>query len=696
MGCGASTHPAFRPADISQAGEEANSLVVPKAMGCGAGTHQPVAKGSTAQGGQRGTPGCGQDPLSMRLQEVRKRSPQIRCQSPAELCNSTSSLFFSSKMSNLSTKQQLFKALGANKSGTVAAPQIKPEALTAEARRLLFEILDWNNSDHLDAEELMRVLLRLGLSSFSEEDVITSIREIDTDGDGNVCANDFSALLETPPAPDETKQPHLVLHFDINQTVLMADTQTRADASLLLNCVLANSCWGHIVEVPEKKSPDASHEPGEVPPWQRWELASEVPSVIAPGPDLYTYCQFLSQWIPAGKARRALLRAFTAPGSPGERMAGQITRLLQDLRLPEGIVEATDAAILEELGLQGGNRLLLQSFLEMLRGLKLAGRSFSICFRTFGSDLGKIAGEFNALCENRHPLFAEEDVVLDGSDGAPDMRLKVEPGARSCGTWVRQGNDISLVFGTIEQPPLEKAKAEALSEFYAQVGADDAADASAKGDQVCIASGSSAVRDELRSILHRPGAGCTLALRDYYDGWSATGCHSEGGKPLFLEHRDTDVLQIFFDDHVLPNDLHIIDCRLAEEPGQPVPIARVFGVHVVRAEPLYAIRDPRYFLDAVAAAETQWRSSCRRRRELAEAMANYASQAAFAAANHLDHSSTFTRSMYTPHSQCDFVKLRSDANALDDDDDLQVARGFSHAVVGPSAFMEKLKRRSAA
>ena len=44
----------------------------------------------------------------------------------------------------------------------------------------------------------------------------------------------------------------------------------------------------------------------------------------------------------------------------------------------------TDAALLESLGLSGGQCMLLPSFMECLRGLTTQGRSFSVCFRTFG------------------------------------------------------------------------------------------------------------------------------------------------------------------------------------------------------------------------------------------------------------------------------------------------------------------------
>ena len=55
-----------------------------------------------------------------------------------------------------------------------------------------------------------------------------------------------------------------------------------------------------------------------------------------------------------------------------------------------------------------------------------------VCFRTFGKDLPKLAAEYNALCEGTHPLFPGRVLVLDGTDGQPDMRMDLSPAG--CGT----------------------------------------------------------------------------------------------------------------------------------------------------------------------------------------------------------------------------------------------------------------------
>ena len=69
--------------------------------------------------------------------------------------------------------------------------------------------------------------------------------------------------------------------------------------------------------------------------------------------------------------------------------------------------------------------------------------------------------------------------------------------------------------------------------------------------------------------LHRPGTGATFGLRDCYPAWEALGCTAARGKPLHLERDNPELLQLMFDDHILPSDAHIVDVRRAERPDAP-------------------------------------------------------------------------------------------------------------------------------
>ena len=49
-----------------------------------------------------------------------------------------------------------------------------------------------------------------------------------------------------------------------------------------------------------------------------------------------------------------------------------------------------------------GSGMVVASFFELVAELVKQRRSFSIVFRTFGSDLPAVSKEFNAFCAPRH------------------------------------------------------------------------------------------------------------------------------------------------------------------------------------------------------------------------------------------------------------------------------------------------------
>jgi len=415
---------------------------------------------------------------------------------------------------------------------------------------------------------------------------------------------------------------------------------------------------------------------------------------------LVTYCHFIRETTPK-KEQRKKLRGFAEKGQPGEQLIPFVEKLLSDLKLPAQVAAEAEPGRLEELGLGGGNFCLLPSFLVLIRWLKLCKRSFSLCFRTFGLDLTKIAKEYNALCEDKHPLFAPGSdwakqarfgldaenglagIVMDGSDGFPDMRLNLSPGSGGLGTWIRGDTGMKLVFGDLRQPPQDRTCSKTLAEFYAE---SPTSPANLKGGlhscadlyagladnaivDVDIVEGAAPIRDRLRELLHRRDHGRSLALRDYYPAWEESGRTAAGGKPLFVEFGDTSVLQIFWDDHILPNDAHIVDIKHAEHPDWSTPISQVWGVHAVRAQPLASVTDPLYFVKSFKNSEERWRAACRRRRLLGDSLLVAVEQGA-KAAQKLWSKGNLEVSMpiYKAHSTLKDVRLQTDINASDSEE----------------------------
>jgi hypothetical protein len=105
---------------------------------------------------------------------------------------------------------------------------------------------------------------------------------------------------------------------------------------------------------------------------------------------------------------------------------GVFKALSECLRQPEG---ERSAALFST-----GQRRILPSFFELLKHLHASGRTFTIVFRTFGSDLRDVIDEMNLFASGQHPSYP--GVRMDGSDGRTDLRLSM---VRSTGAYLRCG-----------------------------------------------------------------------------------------------------------------------------------------------------------------------------------------------------------------------------------------------------------------
>uniref|UniRef100_A0A7S4S472 Uncharacterized protein n=1 Tax=Alexandrium monilatum TaxID=311494 RepID=A0A7S4S472_9DINO len=372
----------------------------------------------------------------------------------------------------------------------------------------------------------------------------------------------------------ERRRRHLVLNFDINKTIVMMDSATGKTMEDIANHVLALSAWGSVA---------AGVVAGAAPAWQ-----CEVgrPSVERPRPGLVSYAEFLEAQFPgqgSKECREQLWHRFTHPGEPGEALRPHCDDFLAALKLPRDVAGSEAARV---AGLHGEEVFIIPAFFELLLHLQRSGLSFSLVFRTFGTDLREVAEEFNAFCEGRHPLYP--GAAFDGRDGGPDYRIAFnDPSA--FGTFFRSslcGKGDALVYGTLRQPKL----GEAGLEMYAD---------HAEFPYVRVVSGGiGAVFQDLRRRSRKPG---TLALRDYFPFWRAQGMGSDagrlnGGKLMVIDPRpSSSVHEVFFDDNILYTTPRIVDARLALFPGKVLSMRYLSPCHLVRAEPLEAVTDRGYF-----------------------------------------------------------------------------------------------------
>ncbi|XP_076596182.1 uncharacterized protein LOC143326496 [Chaetodon auriga] len=187
--------------------------------------------------------------------------------------------------------------------------------------------------------------------------------------------------VTVPSHHDQRKK--LVLHIDLNNTILVSDAATAQGTVAALDYFLTTVTWGKM----------SKH--------GKWEWLSDSPSLLPPCDDAVTYYSQFGR-----------IPGFTS--TAGQRFRGVLDEHLALLRWPEGVKGDRELAVKGEDG-----RLyhwILPSFFQLLRDLVQEGREFAIVFRTFGIDLPRVLrAMFKALHEGAHPLFPD----------LPDLKLSV-------------------------------------------------------------------------------------------------------------------------------------------------------------------------------------------------------------------------------------------------------------------------------
>mmetsp|Transcript_35360 Transcript_35360/g.55540 ORF Transcript_35360/g.55540 Transcript_35360/m.55540 type:complete len:241 (-) Transcript_35360:2698-3420(-) len=126
------------------------------------------------------------------------------------------------------------------------------------------------------------------------------------------------------------QQRKLLLHFDINKTLIVSDVAGGVGTEQMINSLLSEVAWGKI-------NADT----------QAWELLSEEPSVCAPDESTgwMTFNEYLENILKPEKAqKRAVKTSFTEEGKIGESFRPAYERILNALALPEDVRAAAAAA----------------------------------------------------------------------------------------------------------------------------------------------------------------------------------------------------------------------------------------------------------------------------------------------------------------------------------------------------------------
>eukprot|EP00928_Gymnodinium_smaydae_P065710 TRINITY_DN48804_c0_g1_i1.p1 TRINITY_DN48804_c0_g1~~TRINITY_DN48804_c0_g1_i1.p1 ORF type:complete len:417 (-),score=90.82 TRINITY_DN48804_c0_g1_i1:36-1223(-) len=371
--------------------------------------------------------------------------------------------------------------------------------------------------------------------------------------------------------------PQLVLHFDVNETIMIGDPVAGIDFTASLNnviskvAILRGDAGG--------EGAYAWHDGSPLDPAAR---QSAGPDSAAPPPLLTDFR------LPAGCRRffetfrrdpKWPSARFTEAGMPGELYRPVFSECWDKLQWRH--------APQEELAVEGRHRFL-PAFFHALRELLKAGRNVTVVIRTFGTDLPDVAAALRAFAEGRHPDFPAM------SDNDELSRFFVSDGNA---LWGLRRLDRRELQGPIAlRRYTENLSAEG---FGADLGAVDGLTFEEDVEEAAIA-----------TLFRSKRA---LGIRDDYHFWRGQGYKPQAGKPLWVTVGDSSVHHIFFDDNIHNKvDDSIVAIRARRTPdGEFRSVSgdvtrQLEGVLLVKAQPTEAIRDRDYFLRKIRDCEARF------------------------------------------------------------------------------------------
>jgi len=398
-------------------------------------------------------------------------------------------------------------------------------------------------------------------------------------------AGPSSAPLVAPTSPE---RPHLVLHFDINETILVGDEaggDTREDCLNKMICksafVLMND--GQEVEGDEGQptmSRRALAHTKKLKPTRWWDGSPIQPDKGDPSedspPPLYTGWEWPPNACPyyrtslKKRAKNFTLNDGAAYRPLYHELEKRIAFLPDDVKGADG--REYPHALYH----------MLPAFFHTLHELKRGGRSFSLVLRTFGSDLPDIAKALNVFARGDHPLYPD----------FRDDRLVLTPEQMFRGRWrgEKGGGDDQIEYQLLKW--------------------SEGDDESSYCDDDIVAAGDA----ELLNIIEH----CSVAgIQDHYSFWDKNNNAPWSGKPVWThrtsacEGSSRNCHHVFFDDNIHNDATDSIAAVRVESEGvkgtykslSGEDILEMQGLHLIKVSTVAPVLDQDWFLHRIREAE---------------------------------------------------------------------------------------------
>lgn len=418
----------------------------------------------------------------------------------------------------------------------------------------------------------------------------------------------------------------LVLHFDVNETLLLDDPAGGDTPEDCLNKIIAKSAF---CRIPASAQLDKNVPLSSVVPTQWLDGSpilgspegntknvagireSEDQSRMSTNnkcPGLHTDWEWPEGACPYYKtAYKKFAKTFTEHHGSGYRQIAE--QIKQNLTLGEVVDGSREVD--ERISHDGVNHFMLPAFFHCMHKVltEEPRRKVRLVIRTFGSDLSNVANAITAFAEGNHPLYPDFR--------CPELVLKDENLYR--GRWVPSQ---SVGVEDEESSPngiVDDLQSVGLSHVYHlyKWNKDDT-DYDTPVERMlgtCVARGDSEVLQVIeganKSFDENGIAPIVCGIQDDYNFWASRDYAPHAGKPVWVQKGRAGVHHIFFDDNIHNNpDDSIVAIRseIGDSTGlfrslSGEEIIEMQGKHVVRVPTVEPCLNRKWFEQQIARCE---------------------------------------------------------------------------------------------
>ena len=359
---------------------------------------------------------------------------------------------------------------------------------------------------------------------------------------------------------------NLILHYDINKTIIISDASTNRGLRASLHSLMSEVCWGRFPESIPKKDRRPSD----------WEPVVNAPDTVPPTEDSVTFGTYLEDHTDIPKTeRRRLKNEFACEGNIGERFMPYVRNLERSLTI-EGHTEADKKF---HFVVPAFYRLLDVLFSDEL----LQRVNWRIVFRSFGVDTPDVIADINRYLAGDNPQFqpSNPDVAAACKIDLPrDTGALLRTGPSSDDVHISVVNDRGVVTTISGAVNIQNHIENSVFQMH---------------------------RNDLSGLTAKR----FFVLRDDYRWWERNHESDTSGKLLIVQRPtnreaiDSLIHQAFFDDNIERDRPHIVDVRDVFS-FEPIPFSSTRDNALIRAEPYLAITDDNYFVSHFKRLLDQW------------------------------------------------------------------------------------------